>query len=133
MPVKKLDHVNIRTPRLPETIAFYRDVLGMEVGASPAVTDMRMGTWVHDESGAAAIHLVSSEMAVPTRDAGDPPPEWGSGSIDHVAFECTGYDEMAARFEASGRGYRTNAIASINLRQIFVEDPNGVLVELNFR
>lgn len=30
MPVKTLDHLNIRTPDVPRTATFFRDVLGLE-------------------------------------------------------------------------------------------------------
>jgi hypothetical protein len=34
---------------------------------------------------------------------------------------------------AHGLPYRLNHVAAIDLKQIFVSDPNGVLLELNFR
>ena len=35
MRVKKLQHYNIRTTRFDETVAFYRDVLGMQNAVPP--------------------------------------------------------------------------------------------------
>jgi catechol 2,3-dioxygenase-like lactoylglutathione lyase family enzyme len=133
MPVMKLDHVNIRTPRLAETIDFYRDVLGMEVTPSPAYPDMKLGAWIRDEAGAAVIHLVSTDAPFSTRLSDALHKNHGSGAIDHIALECAGYEEMVAKIEAFGLPFRSTGIASVNLRQLFVEDPNGILVELNFR
>lgn len=133
MSVMKLDHVNIRTPRLAETIDFYRDVLGMEVSPSPAFPDMNMGAWIRDEGGAAVLHLVSTDVPMSTRLSDAVHKNHGSGAIDHFALECAGYEEMVARIKACGLPFRSGGIPSMNLRQLFVEDPNGILVELNFR
>jgi hypothetical protein len=40
---------------------------------------------------------------------------------------------MTARLDAEGLTYRHNSISDIDLRQIFVQDPNAVTIELNFR
>jgi catechol 2,3-dioxygenase-like lactoylglutathione lyase family enzyme len=126
MPVMKLDHVNIRTPRLAETIDFYRDVLGMQVTPSPAYPDIKLGAWIRDEAGASVIHLVSTDAPISTRLS-------DALHKNHIALECAGYEEMVAKIEAFGLPFRSTGIASVNLRQLFVEDPNGILVELNFR
>ncbi len=40
---------------------------------------------------------------------------------------------MLARLDRLGLAYRCTGVASVGLRQVFVRDPNGVLLELNFR
>jgi catechol 2,3-dioxygenase-like lactoylglutathione lyase family enzyme len=57
----------------------------------------------------------------------------GGGAIDHVAFECDDYDAMLGKIRDRGLPYRENFVPSVPLRQIFVNDPSGVTVELNFR
>ena len=57
----------------------------------------------------------------------------GGGAIEHVAFECDGYEELAARFAAAEVPTRTNDVPAAGLRQIFLNDPNGVTIELDFR
>jgi len=47
------------------------------------------------------------------------------GSRHHV--------ETIAQLEGRGLRYRQNFIGDIGLRQIFVQDPNAVTLELNFR
>jgi catechol 2,3-dioxygenase-like lactoylglutathione lyase family enzyme len=124
MRIKKLDHITIRTALLEETIAFYSQVLGMTVGPFPG-GDLGRGAWIYDEGGQPAVHLgLLREEEAQTR---------GSGAIDHVAFEGVGHDELAARLTRLGMDFKRNEVASINLRQLFVRDPNGILVELNFR
>jgi hypothetical protein len=55
-----------------------------------------------------------------------------TGSIHHVALNCSGYDDVIARLSARERDHQVNLVAAIGLRQVFTMDPNGVLLELNF-
>lgn len=40
---------------------------------------------------------------------------------------------MIARLDRLGQEHRENHVQAIDLKQIFVRDPNGVLLELNYR
>ncbi len=60
----------------------------------------------------------------------DAPP--GTGTIDHVAFLCDLVEAMRARFQEKGLEFRERLVPSLNLTQLFLEDPNGVTLELNF-
>jgi catechol 2,3-dioxygenase-like lactoylglutathione lyase family enzyme len=134
MKVRTLDHVNIRTERLADTVAFYTGMLGMVVKPPPGANDTTRGAWIYDGDDRPVIHVGTSASRYPTdgvmgaQEAGR-----GSGSIHHVALECDGYDELLDRFKGAGCTVSTNEVTSISLRQIFVEDPNGVTLELNFR
>jgi len=123
MPAITLDHVNIRTARMAETIGFYADLLGLRAGPTPMSDDITRGAWLHDPDGRPVIHL--SELKA----AGDD----GSGAIDHVAFACTAFAETRERLLAHGLPFRENDIGSIGLKQLFVADPNGITIEMNFR
>ncbi|MCY4502300.1 MAG: glyoxalase, partial [Alphaproteobacteria bacterium] len=57
----------------------------------------------------------------------------GSGCIDHVAFAAEGFDRYAAFLGEQGYEHETRLVPGGKLRQIFVRDPNEVLIELNFR
>ena len=50
-----LDHFNIRTRKLADTVRFYEDVLGLEKGARPNFAFP--GAWMYSE-GKAVVHLV---------------------------------------------------------------------------
>jgi catechol 2,3-dioxygenase-like lactoylglutathione lyase family enzyme len=125
-----LDHVNLQTTRLAETVAFYRDVIGLEVRDPPGL-DPELVQWMHDESGHGILHLstVGSLLgeAPATLDGGS------TGAVHHVALDCSGHDAMLATLDAHGLRYRLNHVRVIDLKQIFVTDPNGVLLELNYR
>jgi len=127
MAIRTLDHVNIHTPRVAETLRFYGDLLGMRAAPPPGSDDMARGAWIYDPEGRPVVHVVSSEL-VEGSVAGE-----GSGRVHHVAFECSDYDAMRADLEARDAVEQLNEVAEIGLRQIFVRDPNGILLELNFR
>ncbi|MDB5690539.1 MAG: glyoxalase/bleomycin resistance protein/dioxygenase superfamily protein [Sphingomonas bacterium] len=125
-----LDHVNLQTTRLAETVAFYRDVIGLEVRDPPGL-DPKLVQWMHDESGHGILHLSTVGSLL-----GEAPADLqggGTGAVHHVALDCTGHDAMIATLEANRLPYRLNHVGVIDLKQIFVSDPNGVLLELNYR
>ena len=50
----------------------------------------------------------------------------------HVAFGGTGLDEMRARLTASGLAFEEKVVPRDGIIQLFVRDPEGVKLELNF-
>ncbi|MFT3968629.1 MAG: VOC family protein [Sphingobium sp.] len=125
MTVQALDHVNLRVRDLEATAAFFTDVLGMRRSAERA-------TWILDAAGHPVIHLGSADTPYPS-DAWRPfVARQDGGAVHHVALSCTGYADVVARLEAHGLPYDMNEISGV-LRQVFVAEPGGVLLELNFR
>jgi catechol 2,3-dioxygenase-like lactoylglutathione lyase family enzyme len=125
----RLDHVNVQTLRLDETVAFYRDVIGLEQRDPPGL-DPKLVQWMHGAGGHPLVHIstVGSLLA-----DGEGYREGGkTGAVHHVALNCWGHDAMVQTLERHGLPYRLNHVQVIDLKQIFVEDPNGVLLELNY-
>lgn len=121
MTVTLLDHINIVTDRLAETRDFFINVLGMEEGNRP---DFKFpGHWLY-VGGRALVHLVGVDDA---RRASS------EVALDHFAFAASDYDETLARLTGHGVDYVANDIADAGIRQLFIRDPNGVTIELNFR
>jgi len=131
MTVRALDHVNLRVADVAATVAFYQDLLGMTATPPPGASDVSRSVWLCDGAGRAVIHASDARMRTPTGEGGAA--KHGSGVVDHVALECTAYDDMDARLTAAGCDLRRNTVPQISLRQLFLVDPDGVLVELNFR
>jgi hypothetical protein len=52
--------------------------------------------------------------------------------VDHIAFQGTDPEGMARRLTKMSLSARTRHIAEIALFQIFVADPDGLMIELNF-
>ena len=134
MALGKLDHFSVRTARLAETEHFYKSVLGLQTGPRP---DFKFpGIWLYN-AGVPVVHVVGIDRANPQplidylgakalEDADE------TGSIDHIAFVAEDLDGMKARFADAGCAFRERLVPSLNLAQLFLEDPNGVTIELNF-
>jgi catechol 2,3-dioxygenase-like lactoylglutathione lyase family enzyme len=126
----RLDHVNIRTACLQDTIAFYRDGLGLTLVPPPLQSDMTRGAYAQDDSGMPIVHLVAAEAV-----AGAPGPVRGKamrGMVDHFALRRDDHDACEARLTRYGLSFEKMTVPEIEARLIFVRDPNEVMVELNF-
>jgi catechol 2,3-dioxygenase-like lactoylglutathione lyase family enzyme len=127
--VNALDHINIIAADLDGTARFYAELFGLERRDGPAPLTPQTAQWMFDDAGRAILHINSLDcLRTYERDVMPGP----TGSIHHVALNCSGYDDMIARLDARGLAHQDNLVASIGLRQIFTMDPNGVLLELNF-
>jgi len=142
--IRQLDHYNIRTFKIAETVRFYCDLLGLRDGEFPG--PRAMGAWLYDQTNRPVVHIIAIDPNDPEAALGrirerlsglgvdvDPARMNGGGAIDHVAFECEDFDGQVAKLTENGLTYTQSHIPSISLRQVFVNDPNGVTVELNFR
>ena len=112
-----IDHVNIDTPDLAATVAFYRDVLGLEERPKPSGNP---GAWMYCDDRA-VVHL----NVVPA-------PAGPVGPLNHVAFAADGFEAMQQRLAVSGVDHRVSDRPDMGLVQIFLEDPNGIPIELSF-
>lgn len=120
MSLKYLDHVNIRTARLADMTAFYRDVLGLEAGPRPPFGVG--GAWLYTPDGRAALHLVE----VPKT------PETGDPRIEHFAFGAESLAEFLSHLQRFKTAYRISLVPGLNLRQVNVYDPDGNHIEIAF-
>jgi len=117
-----LDHYNVSTRRLKETVQFYEDVLGFENGPRPEFDFP--GAWLYS-AGHPVLHLND----ISETDKQQPS---DSGVIDHVAFGSRGFEGMKRHLTAKGVPYRVNQVPNSTRWQIFFYDPNNVEIELNF-
>ncbi len=96
MSVGVLDHFNIRTRNLADTVRFYEDVLGLEKGPRPNFAFP--GAWMYSE-GKAVVHLVDISK---TDEAQKP----DSGVVHHVAFRQPGLCRHEEPAPVQGHGVR---------------------------
>src|ERR1700755_80959 len=101
-----LNHANISTAKLAETVDFFVRVLGMRVGPRPAFSFG--GAWLY-LGEQPVIHLVE-------RAAGRDP----NGALDHVSFTVGDFDDALRRMDRLGVPYRASDIPSDFGRQAFV-------------
>lgn len=134
-----LNHVSVRTLDLEACKRFYVDVLGLADGPRPEFPFP--GVWLYaGDTGVyanAVVHIIGIDRAAPgglqgyLGDRADASLQ-GSGAIDHVAFFVTGLSAMLSRLKQLGMPCRERTVPSLGLYQVFVDDPNGIVVELNF-
>lgn len=134
-----LNHYSIRTTDLDGCRAFYANVLGLTVGPRPEFPFP--GLWMyagdHAQYANAVVHIIGSDANAPQGlndylgERGDAAPS-GTGVIDHVAFFADGLAAMMAHLQQLGIEFRQRAVPGIGLYQLFLDDPNGVVVELNY-
>ena len=138
-----LNHYSIRTTDLPACERFYCDALGLRVGPRPPFPFP--GLWLYPaERAAGTVDYAQSAVHIIAIDRNDPEglkqylgdreeaALYGSGAVDHVAFFATGLAPMLARLKQHGIAMRERSVPLLGLHQVFVDDPNGVVVELNF-
>lgn len=123
MPALALNHYNIRAgqPLIGRVREFYVDVIGLAEGWRPPFDFP--GHWLY-AGDCAVLHLVETSAGQTTA----APP----GTLDHVAFTCTGIEAFEQRLHERGIAYRKAGVPGTGLQQLFVKDPAGNGVELNF-
>jgi hypothetical protein len=55
-----------------------------------------------------------------------------SGVIDHVAFGSRGFEAIKQHLTGKGVSFRVNQVPNSRRWQIFLTDPNNIMIELNF-
>ena len=132
MGVSALEHVTIRCAQLQRTRDFYVDLMGLIDGERPNFPFR--GHWLY-LGGIPVVHLVEATDTAGAwgRDIVIPNPEEGTGSFDHVAFKGDDFQAMRTKLQKAGLTFTERVVAGGRLSQLFVPDPEGVLVEIKFR
>jgi catechol 2,3-dioxygenase-like lactoylglutathione lyase family enzyme len=133
MPIDHLEHFLIQTTDITATRDWYVNVLGFREGRHPDFKFPVCWLYIGDTD---VIHITEGGKDVSANrmkylgqhsDALQ-----GTGVIDHVAFRCTGLSEMIERLQALRVPFNKRQVDDQGLFQLFLFDPNGVKVELNF-
>jgi catechol 2,3-dioxygenase-like lactoylglutathione lyase family enzyme len=134
-----LNHFSIRTTDMDATRVFYEKVLGLTVGPRPPFAFP--GLWLyngdHGSVANAMVHVIGIDKNDPEglkqylgdRDISS---LHGSGAVDHIALMTTGLEAMLAHLKKLGVPCRERLVPVIGLHQLFLDDPSGVVIELNY-
>jgi catechol 2,3-dioxygenase-like lactoylglutathione lyase family enzyme len=142
MEIKRVDHYSIRTLDLEASRRFYTEVIGLKEGPRPPFDFP--GYWLYsgeppaDLSNVAKnyglVHLMGPAKGLTEylgdRDAASL--KGGTGPLDHVAFAATGRDAMVERCKRHKVEFFERDVPLLGIRQMFLEDPDGVTIELNY-
>ena len=100
---------------------FYCDVVGLTEGFRPAFE--RFGFWLYIDDKD-VLHLIT-----PKEGDGRSPKK---SSFDHVAFETGDYQSVLKKLKTLNIPFEEKPIPGTVAHQIFLRDPAGNRVELNF-
>jgi catechol 2,3-dioxygenase-like lactoylglutathione lyase family enzyme len=121
MAVLAFQHVNTRSADVERTKDFYVR-LGLRVGERPPFASKGYWLYLGDHP---VVHLVQ-------RKDGEAHLE-GSGNVDHVAFRAVDLEGTKRALTEAGLPFREALVPRDNTIQLFVRDPDGITVELNFQ
>jgi lactoylglutathione lyase len=129
MRVTGLDHVNLRVADADRSLAFYRDLLGLQPERLDAFRRGDTALLTLRIAPAAILHLV------PTAGFQPPPRELLDAAWNHVALNVEGsMDALMAELEPAGVEIDCapfDAYGALGLgRAVYVRDPDGYRVEL---
>lgn len=133
MPVSHLEHFLIQTADLKATRDWYVDVLGFREGPHPDFKFPVVWLYLGDKD---VVHLTEGGKGVSANRKAylgqQSEATQGSGVIDHMAFRCIGLRDMMEHLRDKKVEFRQRMVSDQGLFQLFLFDPNGVKVELNF-
>jgi catechol 2,3-dioxygenase-like lactoylglutathione lyase family enzyme len=132
MPVKSLNHYFVRANDLAATRDFYCDVLGFEEMPRP---DFPFSGYWLGVDGQVQVHMGPhgiDHADVYYLGTGQDSATGNSGVIDHIALLATEPEAMHERLQEHGVRSRKRYFPEFKLFQIFVVDPNGLTIELNY-
>lgn len=116
-----IHHVGITAPAsvLDEVVAFYDQILDLKTGFRP---DFGVGGfWIYS-GDQPIIHLLEDANRSSEK----------SGHFDHVALRCQGLENILARLRDADIPFSRFDNPELGQVQLFLTDPSGTAVELNF-
>ena len=134
MPLTHIEHYLIAADDMDRTRDWYRDVLGMQEGWHP---DFGFPVYWMYLDGVDVVHISQS-----AKKASDNQKAYlgrtsqntgaGTGAIDHIAFRAKGLRETMAQLRSGSIPFNERRANGQALYQLFMFDPNGIKIELNF-
>jgi catechol 2,3-dioxygenase-like lactoylglutathione lyase family enzyme len=134
MPLKHIEHFLVAADDVDGTRDWYARVLGMTPGPHP---DFGFPVhWMY-VNGVDIVHIGPS-----AKQAGDiqkkylgrtsQKSEEGTGALDHIAFRATGLRAMLEHLKRERVPFTQRRANGQALFQLFLFDPNGIKIELNY-
>jgi catechol 2,3-dioxygenase-like lactoylglutathione lyase family enzyme len=120
VPLRAFQHINTRSTDVDRTKAFYV-LLGLREGDRPPFASRGYWLYLGDQP---VLHLVQRPENQEHYD--------GSGNVDHIAFAADDLEGVRRALAAAGLPFRETVVPRDGSIQIFIRDPDGVCVELNF-
>ena len=119
MEILRLDHVNIKTNRLIEMVAFYEDVLGMKSGQRPNFPSH--GAWIY-VGVIPIIHLVEIDQECASLEP----------KIEHFALQASGLEDLLETLEERKVKYTLDPVPGLSIIQVNLADVDGNHIHIDF-
>ena len=134
MPISHIEHFLVAADDIDATRDWYARVLGMKSGPHP---DFGFPVhWMYVDN-VDVVHIGPS-----AKSAGDiqkkylgrtsQKSEAGTGALDHIAFRATGLRDMLRHLRNERVPFSQRRANGQALFQLFLYDPNGIKIELNY-
>lgn len=132
MPLTELNHYFVRCNDLEASKDWYCKALGFEIMLRPPFPFP--GYWL-GVNGKVQVHMGQHGIAhsdlyyigTPAHAAVN-----NSGVVDHIAFLAQEPTEFRQRLNDLKLSYRSRKLPAFGLFQMFIKDPDGLTIELNF-
>jgi lactoylglutathione lyase len=123
-------HTSIRTSNMDRTVAFYTEVLGMELVRQKAVAERRMQISFLGSGGGHQIEVIryAGQAAFQV-------PSYEERVFDHLAFEVDDMDAVLTMCEKKDGEVveRPFHLPGSSSTYAFIQDPDGVTIEIILR
>lgn len=133
MPLSHIEHFLLQTADMEKTREWYVNVLGMRVGTNPDFKFPVFWLYLGDKD---VVHVTEGGRNVSEHRrkyvGQESQATSGSGAIDHLAFRATGLRDMLSHLKRLGADFKQRQVDDQGLYQLFMFDPNGVKIELNY-
>jgi catechol 2,3-dioxygenase-like lactoylglutathione lyase family enzyme len=133
MPLSHLEHFLVQTVDIEATKDWYVKVLGLRVGPCPDFKFPVYWLYLGDRD---VLHITTGGKNVSDNRkkyvGQESQATGGSGVIDHIAFRATGLQSTIEHLDRHGIEFKERQVDDQGLYQLFLFDPNGVKIELNF-
>jgi len=129
----QVDHFLIQTADLAKTRDWYVRTLGMTEGWHPDFKFPVVWLYIGEKD---VLHLCEGGANVSENRkkylGQQSEAVSGSGVVDHIAFRAYGLADTIAHLQSLGVDFNQRMVSDQGLYQLFMFDPNGVKIELNF-
>ena len=134
MPISHIEHFLVAADDIDATRDWYARVLGMKSGPHPdfgfPVHWMYVDNIdiVHIGPSAKGANEIQKKYLGRTSQNS----EEGTGALDHIAFRATGLRQMLTHLKKEKVPFSQRRANGEALFQLFLYDPNGIKIELNY-
>ena len=133
IPLSHIEHFLVQTADMARTRDWFVRVLGLRVGPSPDFKFPVCWLYLGDKD---VVHVTEGGTQVSenrkTYVGQESQATRGAAVVDHIAFRATGLPQMLEHLRALGVEFKQRQVDDQGLYQLFMFDPNGIKIELNY-